>query len=72
MQYFLFTLCLHFSNSFPPKKVKRLNNEKESKKIEEKWPYNFNSALLEYNVRIKKSWISIFENILLYNMLSSS
>ena len=53
MQYFLFTLCLHLSNSFPPKKVKRLNNETESKKIEEKWPYNFNSALLEYNVRIK-------------------
>ena len=53
MQYFLFTLCLPLSNSFPPKKVERLNNEAESKKIEEKWPYNFNSALLEYNVRIR-------------------
>ena len=53
MQYFLFTLCLPLSKSFSPKKVKRLNNETESKKIEEKWPYNFNSALLEYNVRIK-------------------
>ena len=72
MQCFSFTLCLPISNSFPLKKVERLNNVAKSKKIAEKWPYDFYSAFFEYNVRIKKNLNINVWKFLLYNMLSRS